>query len=302
LHSLNLPSPIQKLDGFHPSYTVWVKREDLIHPKFGGNKWRKLKFNLEKFQKDNHDLLVTFGGPFSNHIAATSAACRHYKVPSIGIVRGEYEDNLNPTLAKAKQGGMTLHHVSKDEYKLKEESIKFKNLIQNYRNPLIVPEGGQNQAGILGAQELGEEINESRIAYDYVFVSGGTGTTAIGLIKGLDNPHTVVINALKNPSLDQVLIEKLKNKTDWEVNHDYHFGGFAKTDDTLQNFAQEMYRKYNLFLDPIYNAKSLYGLFQMCKTNKLDEGSKILYIHTGGLQGIAAWNYSNNKKWLDTKI
>jgi len=299
LPALKLPSPISSLDGFHPDYQVYIKREDLIHPDFGGNKWRKLKLNLDAFQKNKHDVLLTFGGAFSNHIAATAAACLHYDIPCIGFIRGEYVDPSNPTLAKAKKQGMELVYLNKEEYKKKETASKVLSLLDSFENPLVVPEGGQNQNGIEGCSELATEIENDNLHYDYLVVSGGTGTTASGIIKGLNGPHKIVINALKNPSLVDAISANLNDQSNWEVNNEFHCGGFAKTNEALQTFAQSFFDKYKIQLDPIYNSKSLYALLQICESKRLKPNSKILYIHTGGHQGIEAWNYRYKKNWID---
>mgnify|MGYP000444786791 CR=1 FL=1 len=297
---LNLPSPIEDLDGFSDHYNVSIKREDLIHPDFGGNKWRKLKFNIEKVKRDNYKCLITFGGPFSNHIVATARACKYYGIPSIGIIRGDYVDTTNPSLIAAHASGMKIYHVSKYEYKLKEESESFKNILTNYSDAWVVPEGGGNNLAVQGASETAIEIREAKTQLDYIIISGGTGTTSAGLINGMNNTSKVVIiNTLKNESLQEAIAGQLDGEfSNWKVLNDYHQGGFAKTNLALQKFAQDFYIKYNIKLDPIYNSKMMYAVHQLCKERFFKMNAKILCIHTGGHQGIDAWNYRMKKDWL----
>lgn len=292
-------SPIQELKDFSPDHQVFIKREDLIHPEYGGNKYRKLKYNLDRFQKNEHDVLITYGGAFSNHIAATASICRDYKIPSLGIIRGEVLDHTNPTLLKAQKDGMQLIHVPKVEYSLKSHSSLISNIIKEYDNPLLIPEGGSNQHALLGVEDMMDEIDSQ---FDELFVSAGTGTTARGIINRSGSSLKVnIINALKNPSLTNVIKENSTNQHfKWEVYDNYHCGGFAKTTKEQQVYAQKFYDTYGIFLDPVYNSKTVLAVRKEIDLGKLQKGKKILIIHTGGHQGITAYEYVKRSRWINS--
>ncbi len=301
---INCPSPIEPLvySSDEPSGSaflqvgesveLYVKREDLIHPEFGGNKWRKLKYNLEAYKAGGYGHLVTYGGPFSNHIASTASACHYHNIPCTGIIRGSYIDETNPTLLKAKANGMQLMHVAKCDYKNKEEAAEINDIIASLDNPLVIPDGGNNKLALKGAAEVIEEVRDQNLEPDYIILSGGTGTTASGIISATQTEKVLVMNALKNFGLTEAIEKNLEfPKDNWTVNNDYHFGRFAKVTQELVDFINEFYKAYGLVLDPLYNGKAMYGLFDLIHKNYFPEGSKILYVYTGGLQGVTAYNY-----------
>jgi 1-aminocyclopropane-1-carboxylate deaminase len=298
--SLNLPSPIEQLPDFSHAHNVYVKREELIHPEFGGNKWRKLKLNIDKYYRDKNRTLITFGGPFSNHIAATAAVCAACNIPSIGIIRGTYVDDNNPTLTKAKERGMILHHVPKEDYKIKVDSELIRDIIDNYEKPLVISEGGNNAEGIDGMLGLMAEIYSYPIDFNLIGVAAGTGATSAGMIRySQSNTNIKIINVLRNQSLTEEISSHINNESkNWQVIHDYHFGGYAKTTDDLRDFAQEFYNKYQIALDPIYNSKLFYGMRDLMQSNCIEEETNILLINTGGYQGIDAYNYVNGEPWI----
>lgn len=294
---LRLPSPIIKLDGFLPKEcecNFFIKKESAIHQSFGGNKWRKLKYNIAHFLDHNYSHLVTFGGPFSNHIAATAAASKHYNIPSIGIIRGTYNDHSNPTLIRAKENGMQLHHVSKEAYRQKELATEFLAAIKDCPKPYIIPEGGDNELALKGISEMVDEIESYETNFDYIVLSAGTGSTARGVIKVLHGiKELLVVNALKNASLCSVLNSEMTDKfTKLHILDNYHFGGFAKVPNQLVEFCNQFHNSSGIKLDPIYNAKTLYAISQEVKSKNIRWGSNILMIETGGLQGIQAYNYT----------
>ncbi len=294
---LNIPSPIQELDwsvAKTAGCRLFIKREDLIHPNFGGNKWRKLKYNLEEYKRGSHSHLITFGGPFSNHIAAVASICRAHNIPSVGIIRGEYKDPDNPTLQKAAEEGMQLSHISKVAYSEKEHSETFRQLLTAYERPYIVPEGGSNSFAKQGVMELMSEVYTEDMQYDYVIISAGTGMTATGIIEASRNDNILVINALRNESLEETIKNELSApKHNWSIKSEYTFGGFARVTRELIDFINAFNESHQILLDPIYNGKAMFALGDLLKSNYFRAGSKILYIHTGGLQGITAYNYTS---------
>ena len=289
---LQLPSPIQQPKSDTDTVQLQLKREDLIHPAFGGNKWRKLKYNLQKFNIGSYSHLVTFGGAFSNHIAATAAVGAYFSIPTIGIIRGSYVDENNVTLGKAKAQGMRLFPISREAYKMKEQSPEFQRIIKGYSRPLVVPEGGSNQHGFKGCQEIMQEVQQQQEQpYDYVVVPAGTGMTASGVISTSLKENILVVNVLKNAGLEATIRAELgKEQNNWSVLSDYHFGGYAKVKPELIDFINAYYKEHRIALDPIYNGKALYAVYDLIEKNHFPVGSRILYLLTGGQQGIAAYN------------
>lgn len=301
---VKLPSPIIEvpfLDEQNSGLNFFMKREDLIHPFFGGNKWRKLKYNLIEYKSGNHDHLITFGGPFSNHIAATSSICQAHKISCTGIIRGTYIDDHNPTLKKAKSEGMELIFVPKEIYSQKVASSFFSEFLSQYQKPYVIPEGGSNDLALKGIAEMMQEINGDENHYDHIMVAAGTGTTALGVINQLHDQKLTIINVLKNKGLEKQLKERAQeNNSNWVLNNDFHFGGFAKVTKPLINFCNQFYSKTKIKLDPVYNGKLVYAANALVEAGYFKSGSKILLIHTGGMQGITAYNYvsKNNEMKL----
>ena len=270
-----------------------IKREDLIHPEVSGNKWRKLKYNLAFAQQTGHDTLLTFGGAFSNHIFAVAAAAKELGLKSIGVIRGEAHLPYNPTLQYALDQGMTLKHISRADYKLKTTKAFQSGLTQEFGKFYLVPEGGTNAMAIMGAAEIvGDLANQ----YDLFALPVGTGGTMSGIVSGLNGQGQVLgFASLKGDflesdvrqQLDHMGLGHLKN---YSVNNDYTFGGYAKYDDALIKFINHFKDKFGIPLDPIYTGKMMYGIMEMIRRGEFPEGSKILVIHTGGLQGVAGFN------------
>lgn len=269
-----------------------IKREDLIHQEVGGNKWRKLIGNLELVSNESYEGIVTYGGAFSNHIHATAASCYLANIPCIGIIRGEY-DEQNPTLQFALDKGMKLEFVSREAYRLKAADPSIEKILFKYKNFLEVPEGGSSLKALIGLEALGDEI-EAMKEVDHVTVSAGTGMTAVGIIKYQSRPVTV-FSALKGDFLSQE-ISNIASDDSFELNTQYHFGGYGKSPAPLIDFINTFKSDTGIALDPIYNGKAIYGVLDMIKKGSFPEGTTLLHIHTGGLQGVQAYNYMANKK------
>lgn len=274
-------------------------RLDEVHPHVSGNKWWKLKYNLKSVVDVGYDGLLTFGGAFSNHIAATAAAGKVYGIRTIGIIRGEATSQNNPTLNFAKDCGMELHFVDRTTYRDKENPAYLEQLKAQFGNVWIVPEGGKNKLGVSGVSEILESLDEESLDwdgfdYDYVALACGTGTTLAGISLYLTGNRKVIgVSALKGGEylegeIDDCLAEFSHNAPrNFELWHHYHFGGFAKVTDELIAFMREFYVKTQIKLDPIYTGKMVYGVLDEIKKGLFPVGSRILLIHTGGLQGIA---------------
>ena len=278
----------------HPSITLHIKREDLLHPHISGNKFRKLKYNLEEAKRVGAKTLLTFGGAFSNHILAVAAAGKLHGFDTIGFIRGDELANQspqNPTLVQAQSFGMQLKFISRESYKNKEISSIAHQLPASY---FIIPEGGTNEFAIKGCEEILTQIDAD---FDYLCCAVGTG----GTLAGIANSASLNQKVLGFPALKADLsgdIKKLTKKDNWFLFGNYHFGGYAKIDLELINFINEFNKQYQIKLDPVYTGKMVFGVMDLINKNYFPENSKILMIHTGGLQGIKGMNQKLHNKNL----
>ena len=269
---------------------LFIKREDEIHPFVSGNKYRKLKYNLLEAKKKEFKTLLTFGGAFSNHIAAVASAGSLLGFKTIGIIRGEeLEDKItdNETLSFAKQHGMQFKFVSREAYRNKTSKTFLNTLKEAFNDFYLIPEGGTNALAIKGCEEI---LTEADNVYDYICCAVGTGGTISGLIN-CSKPSQQVLGfpALKGDFLQQD-ISKFVTKTHWDLITDYHFGGYAKINEELVAFINQFKRLNTIPLDPVYTGKMMFGIFDLINKDYFKRGSKILAIHTGGLQGIKGMN------------
>lgn len=269
-----------------------MKREDEIHPYISGNKFRKLKYNLLEAKAQGKQSLLTFGGAFSNHIAAVAEASRLLNFKSIGIIRGEElgRDLLktlaqNTTLNRAYEAGMQFYFVSRTDYRLKSQLPQVKS-IMTHQNPYIIPEGGTNQFAVKGCQEI---LTKNDHNFNVITCALGTSGTFAGLIEAAQ-PHQNLIGfpALKGNFFSRD-ISKYTTKSNWQLEH-YHFGGYAKYTPELIHFINSFKHQYGIALDPIYTGKMMFGLFEMIKSGQFSKNTRILAIHTGGLQAIKDFN------------
>ncbi|WP_018479980.1 1-aminocyclopropane-1-carboxylate deaminase/D-cysteine desulfhydrase [Pontibacter roseus] len=272
---------------------LWVKREDLLHPTISGNKWRKLKYNLQEAKRLRHDTLLTFGGAYSNHIAAVAAAGQEFGFRTIGIIRGEEHLPLNPTLEFATAAGMALHYVSREAYRQKTDVDFLEQLSQQFAQPYIIPEGGTNALALKGCTEI---VSDIPMEYDYICCACGTGGTLAGIIAGLEGKRQVLgFPALKGGGFLEKEIEQLiesyngQHFANWRLITDYHFGGYAKVKPELLNFMRDFQIEHQLPVEPIYTGKLLYGLMDLIQKGHFPRGSRVIAVHTGGLQGNAGF-------------
>lgn len=266
---------------------ILVKREDLNHVYASGNKWWKLKYNLEEATRTRRDALLTFGGAYSNHIYATAAAAKELGLKSIGIIRGEEVLPLNPTLAFAESCGMKLHFISREDYRHKTEEAFIQNLHNQFGDFYLIPEGGTNELAVKGVAEFGTIlINE--LDFDYICLPVGTGGTMAGLVRGMNGRKNVLgFSVLKGGGFlnDEVKSWAGNSFDNWSIVEDYHFGGYGKTTKELIDFIAEMENLHQLPLDQVYTAKMMFGIFDLVQKGFFKKGSTILALHTGGLQG-----------------
>jgi 1-aminocyclopropane-1-carboxylate deaminase len=295
-----------------------IKREDLLHPFISGNKFRKLKYNLLQAKAENQHTLLTFGGAYSNHIAAVAYAGKEQGFKTIGVIRGdELGDKIaeNPTLRFAQECGMEFEFVTRESYRFKTEPDFIANLRQKFGSFYLVPEGGTNEYAIKGCEEI---LTEEDVKFDYVCCAVGTGGTISGIINSA-LPHQKVLGfpALKGDFLkdetpmnkfssnlnEKVVpdglrqittfseeIRKFASNQNWELITDYHFGGYGKVNEELIQFINQFYKQTKVPLDPVYTGKMIFGVIDLIQKNYFPDNSKILLIHTGGLQGIQGMN------------
>ena len=275
-----------------------IKREDLIHPLISGNKFRKLKFNLLQAKQEGFETILSYGGAFSNHIAAVACAGKAAGFKTVGVVRGEELQGKwheNPTLKLAHEHGMRFHFVSRDAYRKKENPSEIKSLEALFGRIYRLPEGGSNVLAVKGCEEI---LTEGDAHFDIICVSVGTGTTIAGISNAADSMQCILgFPALRGDFLKED-IRKFAHKENWSLQTDYHFGGYAKVTPELINFINEFKRETQIPLDPIYTGKLLFGILDMVKRGQFKPNTKILAIHTGGLQSIEGMNMKLKKKNL----
>lgn len=292
--------PTQKIKLSTNNISVSIRREDLIHPFISGNKFRKLKYNLVQAKAENQETLLTFGGAFSNHIAAAAYAGKEQGFKTIGIIRGDELESkimVNPTLKFAQECGMRFKFITREDYRHKTEEEFIEILKQEFGNFYLVPEGGTNEFAVKGC---GEILTEEDSQYDFICCAVGTGGTISGLINSI-LPHQKVLGfpALKGDFLKEE-IRKFAQKENWELITEYHFGGYGKVNPELIAFINRFYAENSIPLDPIYTGKMVFGVMDLIDKNYFPENSKILLIHTGGIQGIAGMNLKLKAKKLPT--
>lgn len=275
---------------FPDGIELYVKREDLLHDEISGNKFRKLKYNFKEAKRLGISKIVTFGGAYSNHIAATAAAGRIYGMQTVGIIRGDelvtgFMDN--PTLKKAYEDGMRLEFISRTEYRKRNNDVFLEELKEIYPDSYIIPEGGTNEVAVLGCAEI---LKTQDTSFDVICCAVGTGGTLSGLIKSSnENQKIIGFPALKGDFLGEDIRKFVGEKTNWELNLEYHFGGYGKMTKELMLFIERFKENTGILLDPVYTCKMMFGILDLIEKGKFKKGSKILAIHTGGLQG---WNGS----------
>lgn len=266
-------------------FSVW--REDLNHPLISGNKFWKLKYNLERAKELGKSTLLTFGGAHSNHIYAFAAAGKEFGFETIGVIRGDECRELSPTLKFAAECGMKIYQVSREQYRNKTEASFLAELAEKFEDPYIIPEGGSNEFAVKGCSEMIENL---KFSPDFLCSPVGTGGTLAGIVKGMNGKSKILgFSALKGGNFLKKDIEKLLNDEtliNWEIMDQYHFGGYAKYTEELVSFINEFKMQFSIPLEPIYTAKMIWGIFELLKNDFFPPHSEIVAIHTGGLQGL----------------
>ena len=269
------------------SIRVFMRRLDLISNPVSGNKYFKLKYNISHALKKKHSSIITFGGAYSNHILATSIICNQNKLRSIGYIRGEEKTSFNPTLKEAIKNGMEIKYLNRKDYSKIKNEIFLKKLLKEYKNYYVLPEGGTNNLAIAGAEEI-LELNED---YQYICCPVGTGGTISGIINKSSSESKVIgFSSLKGINSLKIEIEEQTNKKNWIINEDYSGKGYAKISKDLIDFINIFFREKKIILDAVYTAKMVMGIYDLIKKKYFKNGSRILIVHTGGVQGNRGMN------------
>lgn len=301
------PSPLQEIHSdllSHRGIQLMIKRDDLLHfpastqqqtaritTAFCGNKYRKLKYNLTAAKKEGQHQLLTFGGAYSNHITATAEAGKLFGFKTIGVIRGEEQLPLNPSLQYAESCGMKLHYLDRPTFRKKYEEEILTDLMERFGSFYLLPEGGTNALAVEGVKELLDEIPPHYKDATFA-LSCGTGGTLTGIVEGLAGHGEVLgISTLKGNFLKKEIKKTLSRPyKNWTILKDYHFGGYAKFKPPLIDFINQFKKDHDILLDPIYTGKMFYGLMDLIKKRYFSRGSIVIAIHTGGLQGIHGFN------------
>ena len=305
---LQLPSRIDLVDSDYrgKGIKLYMKRDDLIHPWINGNKWRKLSLQVAHLSPDAPKLVLTYGGAFSNHLVAVAAYCYDQKMTCRGIIRShtpEKADINNPTIKLLTSMGMTLHYVDPKEYAQKNSGAQVQNILRDNAKTLIIPEGGTSELGAQGAKTIMEEVyQQTDIRFDSVVVSVGTGGTLAGITQSIDPRSRIIAMSpfkAKIEKLEGFQWMKQVGAIDWcNASEGLKFGGIQSA---IADYINIFYSSYSILLDPIYTAKGMMYLDKLIDSGKFLSGSNVLFIHTGGLQGIMGYNYMS-KNWQNINI
>lgn len=305
----NLNAPVEYVDTID-GVGLWIKREDKIHPDVSGNKWRKLKYYLEDFKKSGKSSILTFGGAFSNHLAATAAIGRILGIPTRAIVRGE-EVESNPTLDFCRRNKMEIEAISRKKYDIKDDPEFLEAMRINLPDVYIIPEGGKGAHGVMGCTEILDDVDKD---FDHICCAAGTATTLTGLMASGYSSNFIGFPAVRaNGFLEKAVNRQLFDfhqsfstketeqkvvNGDLTVEEKYHFGGYGKMKPELVQFMNRFYAEYGIPLDPVYTSKMMFGILEMIRESHFAKGDKILAIHSGGLQGIKGMNERLKKSGL----
>lgn len=285
--TLVLPAEVQRIQ---PALKIDIKRLDAVHAQISGNKFFKLKYNLIEARRLGYHQLLSFGGAYSNHIAALAFAAQQFGFQSHGIIRGEElaQHPLNATLHVAQQHGMQLEFVSRQRYRALQQPEALAQLQHDYPEHYILPEGGSNALAIQGCQEIITDAD--RAAYDLICVAVGTGSTIAGIIQASAVTQQLLgFSALRGDFLNSQ-VQALTTRQNWRITDDYCFGGYAKSSPKLLSFMQDFETTQRIPLEPIYTAKMLYGIFDLIQQGYFEDRPRVLVIHTGGLQGRSEYH------------
>lgn len=268
----------------YKGYNIGVLRLDVLHPEISGNKWFKLKYNLQEATQQHKHTIITFGGAYSNHIAATAFACRQENMHCVGIIRGEEEAIGNATISFAKQQGMILRFVTRNHYRQKHNTEFITRLLQEFPDGYVIPEGGANALGEKGCAEI---LVPPLNVYSHIYCAYGTGTTFRGMAKSLAKQQTLTaVNVLKYEAKSHLINTSVLNQ--------YHCGGYAKHTPKLLEFKKQFENTFSITLDYVYTSKLFLAVMSEIDQGKLDKSANVLVVHSGGLQGNSGYEARYN--------
>lgn len=283
--SLLLPSPLipfcPSWDGAE-SVSIWVKRDDMIHPVISGNKWRKLAYALRDNQAAE---VISFGGGFSNHIHALGYVCYKLKIKFTAIIRGDYSAAPTPMICDLMRWNTQIEYVNRITYQKRNDEQYLSALQTKHPLATIIPEGGSQQAALMGVQEL---VHEITIPFDAIMAPVASGATLAGITSALGENQTAIgIGVLKGQGYLESLVSQFLPHpiNNWVINHNYHCGGYAKVPATLATFCEEFNQTMPFKIEPVYSGKVFWALKNMLSVGFFEPGTKIVIVHTGGLQG-----------------
>ena len=261
---------------------LFVKRDDLIHPQISGNKWRKLKYNIEEMRRQGKNTMLTFGGSYSNHILAAAAAGKEFDFETIGIIRGEEPKEKNERLKYAGRSEMKLHFVSREKFRTITTPEFLDEMKKIFGDFYLVPQGGANEPGVKGCSEI---VSEIKTDFTHICCAAGTGATLAGIASSLPAGKTAIGFCVHKGfgSVKEDLVKWTRAKNNFMLMTDYHFGGFAKSTEELKNFTETFSREKQIPVEPVYTGKMFYGIYDLVKQNFFPPGSVIITIHTGGI-------------------
>ena len=298
--SLTLPSP---LIPFKPNWegaskvSLFVKRDDAIHPVMSGNKWRKLSHALTSPLPKT---IVSFGGGFSNHLHALGFVCYKLGIPFNAVIRGDYSAAPTPMIEDLKSWGTRIDYVDRVTYKKRNDSAYLLHLKQQQPDAMIIPEGGSQAQALQGIKDMVDEID---IDFDFIVAPVASGATLAGIVSALnkrnennatDTLHqttrnVVGVGVLKGAGYLEGLVEQFLpaslGRSNWHIDHNYHFGGYAKAPNELQTFCNDFNNTFDFDIEPVYSGKAFWAVKDMLAKGMFEDGSRIVVLHTGGLQG-----------------
>ncbi|WP_198944423.1 1-aminocyclopropane-1-carboxylate deaminase/D-cysteine desulfhydrase [Robiginitalea sediminis] len=289
--------PVQLDEATARGVTLSIRREDLLFPEVSGNKYRKLKYNLLEAKARGFNRLLTFGGAFSNHIHAVAAAGAAAGMETIGLIRGEElaRAPLNPTLSDASAWGMQLHFLSRGQYARRNDPGFRESCLERFGPAYLLPEGGTNALALKGCEEI---LQPGDSDYDLIGCPVGTGGTLAGLSRAAGPGQRILgYSALKAPGLETEL-RLWGTPENWILIQDDRFGGYARIDTQLVEFINAFRERTGIPLDPVYTGKMVFGVLEDIRSGRIREGSRVLLIHTGGMQGLRGMNQKLQKKNL----
>lgn len=305
--NLTIPSPIESfnlLNGLKNDVHFFMKMDDHIHPIVSGNKWRKLKYNLENIIQKEITQVISFGGAWSNHLHALGWCCKQLDIELLVFIRGEANATPSAMIQDLIEWGTKIHWLNREQYRQKSEPEWLTNLATEYPQAEIIPEGGSNQLALKGVEELGEEIKNQLEKIDYICAAVGSGGTLAGLINKFSSTETQIIGipVLKGGDSLQLRIEALiaNSSTNWQLISGYECGGYAKYDQTLAEYIENFKLKNQILLEPIYTAKLMRGVEDLNYKQFFKQGSHVVVLHSGGLQGLRGDSKFNLDLLLET--